>query len=261
MGAGYLLTCVLEARPQEVRDAGIARDDERLHHSSIGPVANGWLSDGREIAEYDYPACDYHIGSNGGVKMPTAAYETIAQTIKNRRSNLNVDTERAVPDELVQELLDLATWAPNHYRTNPHRFAVLTGAARARVGEVVAKAVAAKPDAKEAVVERQRVQFLRAPTVVVAASAPDEDPVKHFENKYAVAAGVQNLLLAAEAAGLAAAWRSGPAMVEPDVTAVAKEAMGLAPEDEIVAFVYLGYPIAPPGVREKPETNVRHVTA
>jgi nitroreductase len=187
------------------------------------------------------------------------AWETVASTIRDRRSNLNVDTERPIPPEMIDQLLDLATWAPNHYRTNPWRFVVLTGPARARIGEIAARAVASRPDAKESVVERQRSQFLRAPAVVVVAAAPDEDPIKHFENKHAVAAGVQNILLGAQAAGLAGAWRSGLAMTDPDVSAPVKEALGLEPSDEIVSFVYLGYPIAPPGAREKPPAVVKHL--
>jgi nitroreductase len=189
------------------------------------------------------------------------AWETVAATIRERRSNLNVDGERPVPAELVQELLELAAWAPNHYRTNPFRFVVLTGAARGRIGEIAAGQVAKKPDAKEPIVERQRVQFMRAPTVIVAASAPDEDPIKQFENKYTVSAGVQNILLGAQAAGLAAAWRSGPAMVDPEVSGPVKEALGLAPDDEIIAFVYLGYAVGPAGMREKPVVQVKHLEA
>jgi nitroreductase len=187
------------------------------------------------------------------------AWETVASTIRDRRSNLNVDTERPVPREMIDSLIELATWAPNHYRTNPWRFVVMTGPARARIGELAARIVASRPDAKESIVERQRTQFLRAPAVIAIASAPDEDPIKHFENKHAVAAGVQNLLLGAQAAGLAGAWRSGPAMVDPEVSGPVKEALGLEQDDEIVAFVYLGYPIAPPGVREKPPAVVKHL--
>src|SRR5947209_1376114 len=168
----------------------------------------------------------------------TDRFQAVAETIRERRSNLNVDPERPVPRELIDELLDLATWAPNHYRTNPWRFVVLTGPARARVGEIAAQAAASRPDAKESIVERQRTQFLRAPAVIVAASAPDEDPIKHFENKHAVAAGVQNILLGAQAAGLAGAWRSGLAMTDPEVSGPVKEALGLEPGDEIVSFVY-----------------------
>ena len=183
-------------------------------------------------------------------------WATVAEVVRERRSNLNVDGERPVPGELVDELIGLAVTAPNHYRTNPWRFVVLTGAARARLGEIVAKAVAAKGDAPDAVLERQRGQFLRAPTVIVAASARDDDPVKHFENRYAVSAGVQNILLGATAAGLASAWRSGPAMVDPAVSGPAKEALGLDPTDEIIAFVYLGYPVGPPGSKEDPQPHI-----
>src|SRR5262245_40652733 len=189
------------------------------------------------------------------------AWETVASTIRDRHSNLNVDTERLVPNELIDQQMDLATWAPNHYRINPWRFVVMTGPARARIGELAAGIVASRPDAKESIVERQRTQFLRAPAVIAIASSPDVDPVKHFENKHSVAAGVQNLLLGAQAAGLAGAWRSGLAMVDPEVSEPVKAALGLEPQDEIVAFVYLGYPIAPPGAREKPPAVVKHVSA
>src|SRR5579859_4931766 len=90
----------------------------------------------------------------------------VAGIIRTRRSNLNVDLERPVPRELLDELIELAVTAPNHYRTNPWRFVVLTGGARARIGEVAASAAASRPDAKEAIIERQRTQFLRAPAVI-----------------------------------------------------------------------------------------------
>jgi nitroreductase len=186
-------------------------------------------------------------------------WATVEETIRSRRSNLNVDLQREVPRHVVERLLGLAVTAPNHYRTNPWRFAVVTGDARVRLGNVVAEVAAAKPDAKEAVVERQRVQFLRAPTVVVAASATDPDPIKQAENKHAVAAGVQNILLGATAMGLASAWRSGPPMIDPDTTARVKEEIGLEPTDEIVSFIYLGYPIGAPGSKEAPTPSIRFV--
>jgi nitroreductase len=70
---------------------------------------------------------------------------------------------------------------------------------------------------------------------------------------------VQNILLGATAAGLASAWRSGLAMVDPTVAEPVKAALGLAPGDEIVAFVYLGHPIGPPGARDTPVAQVRRL--
>lgn len=185
----------------------------------------------------------------------------VAEAIRQRRSNLNVDLDRPVPRELLDELIGLAVLAPNHYRTNPWRSVVLTGAARGRVSRVAADALERRGGANESVLERQRTQFLRAPAVIVAAAAPDDDPIKHVENKYTVAAGVENILLAATAAGLASAWRSGPAMVDPEVAAPVKAAIGLAADDEIIAFVYLGYPIAPPGARPVFTADVRYLDA
>lgn len=188
-------------------------------------------------------------------------WTTVAEVIRERRSNLNVDLERAIPRDIVDDLVNLAVVAPNHYRTNPCRFVVVTGSARARLGNIAATASAAKPDAQDSVVERQRVQFLRAPTVLAVAAAPDEDPIKHFENKYTVAAAVEHILLGATAAGLASAWRSGPAMVDPAVSTPVKEALGLDTGDEIIGFIYLGYPIGPPGSRETPSPRVTYLEA
>jgi len=191
------------------------------------------------------------------LKLNEANWTVVAETIRNRRSNLNVDQERQVPAELVEEIANLAVLAPNHYRTNPWRFVVLTGTARERLGEIVAREVAKQPDVKESIVERNRVQFLRAPTVLVVASAGNDDPIKHLENKYAVAAGIENILIGATAAGLASAWKSGAAMIDPEVTAVVKEELGLEPNDEVVGIVYLGYPIAPPSSRSTFRPQVR----
>jgi nitroreductase len=193
--------------------------------------------------------------------LPNTHWHTVAEIIRTRRSNGNVDPARPVPRELVNELIDLAVTAPNHYRTNPFRFVVFSGAARNRLGSLVADVLATRPDQKEAVLERQRVQYLRAPTVIAIASAADEDPVKHFENKYAVAAAAQNILIGAAAAGLAAAWRSGPGMTDPEVSSAVKEALGLAPTDELISFMYLGYPTGAPGAKETPRPQVSYLDA
>ena len=193
------------------------------------------------------------------VTLSNKHWPAVAETIRTRRSNPNVDPDRPVSREMVEELLNLAVTAPNHYRTNPFRFVVFSGPARNRLGALVADILARRPDQKESILERQRVQYLRAPTVVAIASAADEDPIKHHENKYAVAAAAQNILIGAAAAGLAAAWRSGPGMTDPEASSAVKDALGLAPTDEIVSFVYLGYPIGPRGPKETPLPQITYL--
>ena len=44
--------------------------------------------------------------------------------VSARRTSLRMDQGRAVPQELVDRLCRLATWAPNHKKTWPWRFAL-----------------------------------------------------------------------------------------------------------------------------------------
>jgi len=62
--------------------------------------------------------------------------------------------------------------------------------------------------------------------------------VLEIENICAVAAAVENLLLAAHALGLGAMWRTGPAARDPEV----KKFLGFEPDQELLSFVYIGYP-------------------
>ena len=62
----------------------------------------------------------------------------IERLVVSRRTSLRVDPGRDVPAELIDRLLRLAVWAPNHKRTFPWRFAVIEGDGRRRLGELVA---------------------------------------------------------------------------------------------------------------------------
>lgn len=154
-----------------------------------------------------------------------------------------------VPRTLVEDLLRAAVCAPNHRLTRPWRFVVLSGAARRRVGEAHATSVARdRPDAAEDVVAREAARLERAPVVVVSVVTTDPtDGVRAREDRDAVAAATQNLLLAAHARGLAAMWRTGAMVDEREVRAE----LGLGSEDAIVGFVYVGYEDVAPPRRER----------
>jgi nitroreductase len=162
-----------------------------------------------------------------------------AEAIAGRRSVGRVRPD-PIPRELVAELLGAAVRAPNHHLTEPWRFVVLAGAARRALGEAHARAVArTRPDLPEAGLAKEAARLERAPVVVACAVRPSaEDPVTAREDRDAVAAAVQNLLLAAHARGLGAMWRTGAMVDEPEV----RQALGLGPTDAVVAFVYLGRP-------------------
>ncbi|MGD9694703.1 MAG: nitroreductase [Thermoleophilia bacterium] len=179
--------------------------------------------------------------------MSRSGDEVIA-AIHGRRSTGKVLPEPIAREE-VEELLAAAVRAPNHHLTFPWRFVVLAGDARREVGEAHARAVAAaRPDHPPAGIEKEAARLERAPVVIAVAVAGPDDPATAREDRDAVAAGVQNLLLAAHARGLGAMWRSGAMVEEPEV----REALGLADGDELVGFVYLGRPAQEPPPRERP---------
>jgi nitroreductase len=143
-----------------------------------------------------------------------------------------------VPRETITELIEAATWAPNHKLTQPWRFTVVTGAARERLGEVWARDAAATvdPAARAAVLEGEAKKPLRAPALVIVSTRTDANPVTAEEDLAATAAAVQNLLLAAHAKGLSAAWKTGKIVHNAEV----KRFLGIEPSDRVIAVVYLG---------------------
>ncbi len=143
-----------------------------------------------------------------------------------------------VPRETITELIEAATWAPNHKLTQPWRFTVVTGSAREKLGEVWGREAAAKADpaTRAAVMEGEAKKPLRAPAVIVVSVRTDENPVTAEEDLTATAAAVQNLLLAAHAKGLSAAWKTGKIVYNAEV----KRFLGIDQSDRVIAFVYLG---------------------
>jgi nitroreductase len=61
----------------------------------------------------------------------------VLNTIKRRRSVGHVSREQPSQEE-IERLLEAATYAPSHHITEPWRFFVLTGSARAALGDVMA---------------------------------------------------------------------------------------------------------------------------
>jgi nitroreductase len=176
--------------------------------------------------------------------------------IRTRRTSLLVDADEPVPDELISLLIELATWAPNHKRTWPWRFTVVTGAARHRLGEALA-AVAPGLGLPADKVAKLPAKYARSAAVVLVWVAVDPDPHRAKEDRDAVAAAVQNLLLAATSFGLGNYWATVPAVLEDAVRRFARLDEG----HDLVALVYLGWPTGAAVAPERPEPDVTWLDA
>lgn len=178
--------------------------------------------------------------------LRTAINLEVLAALGRRRSTARVQSERP-PREAVEQIIEAGAQAPNHHKTRPWQFIVLAGGAREALGEVMARSAADRagtvpaPDL-DILMEKQRTKPLRAPVIIVVAVEPSNGPkVVEIEEVEAGAAAVENMLLAAEAFGLGAMWRTGPAAYDPAV----KRLLDLPETSHIIAFVYLGYPDLP----------------
>src|SRR5918996_2553831 len=96
----------------------------------------------------------------------------VESAIRTRRTHKAFKPE-PVSRQLLDELFELARWAPNHNLTNPWRFRVLGPQALERLKRAAGPEAAAKLD--------------RAPTLVAASVVQDGDPATNEENRDAAA--------------------------------------------------------------------------
>jgi nitroreductase len=151
--------------------------------------------------------------------------ETAIRTRRTHKAYRPQPLER----QTLDELLELARWAPNHHLTNPWRFRVVGPEALARLKDAAGPEAAAKLD--------------RAPTLVVCSSMLSGDEICDEEDLHATACAAYIVLLAAHARGLVGYWRT-PGVLRTDA---GREAVGMAAGERFVALIHLGHPI-----QEKP---------
>jgi nitroreductase len=148
----------------------------------------------------------------------------VETAIRTRRTH-KAFRPQPVPRVLLDEILELARWAPNHNLTNPWRFRVLGPRALGRLKD------AAGPDAAP--------KLDRAPTLVVCSCALSGDAVQDEEDLHATACAAYIVLLAAHARGLAGYWRT-PGVLREDR---GRAAMGLPQNERFVSLIHLGEPM------------------
>jgi nitroreductase len=145
----------------------------------------------------------------------------VEHAIRSRRTHKAYAAE-PVERELLDELFELARWAPNHNLTNPWRFRVLGPSALARLKEAAGPEAAAKLD--------------RAPTLVCASVVQTGDPVQDEEDVCAGAVATYIVLLGAHARGLAGYWRTPAVLRTPE----GRAALGVSGDERVLGLIHLG---------------------
>jgi nitroreductase len=147
----------------------------------------------------------------------------LEQAIRTRRTHKAYRAE-PVERETLDQLLELARWAPNHNLTNPWRFRVLGADALRRLKQAAGPEAASKLD--------------RAPTLVAASAVQSGEVRQDEEDLLATACAAYIVLLAAHARGLAGYWRTPEVLRTPE----GREAIGLPADEHVVGLIHLGHP-------------------
>jgi nitroreductase len=155
----------------------------------------------------------------------------LSLALRTRRTHKAYAPE-PVPRAVLDELFELARWAPNHHLTNPWRFRVLGPRA------IDALKSAAGPEAAP--------KLERCPTLVAASAIQCGDPVQDEEDALAAGCAVYGLLLAAHDRGLGGYWRTPEVLRTPE----GRAACGIPEAERVLGLVHLG---AAKGEKPPPE--------
>ena len=166
--------------------------------------------------------------------------------IRTRRSIRDFD-DQPVPREMLVQIIEAATWAPNHRHTEPWRFKVLEkdGASRRKIADLVYEwtwhnVKNPNPERRAKSSAEARDEVLDAPALILVYSVPGSNEEITEENFAATCCAVQNMLLMAHALGLAVGWSTGRVCKNKEV----HKAIGADEDWTVVGAFFIGFSTA-----------------
>jgi nitroreductase len=178
------------------------------------------------------------------------------EALMSRRS-IKAFVDRPLTRSEIEPLLEAAVHAPNHRMTQPWRFYVLGPEARRAYGAALGARKAKRledPIAAREVSRKVEDKHALLPAMLAVALVVATDPEIREEDYAATFMAIQNLSLAAYAAGLGTHLKTGAVMDDP----LARAAMGVPEGERIVATIELGEPAETP--EPKPRTPATKLT-
>ena len=161
-------------------------------------------------------------------------YTSIATVVKERRS-IPTFINQAVEKELLIELLNDATWAPNHKHREPWQCKLFIGNGRKTLVDAVLSSFSAEEREKRRNMLTER--FMNTPAQIVVYMDEDPRQVQRDEDYAAVCAFIQNFQLLAWEHRLGTVWKTGGLIYNPEFM----KAIGLTKGQRVVGILHVGY--------------------
>jgi nitroreductase len=160
----------------------------------------------------------------------------VEAAIRTRRTH-KAYRQDPVSREVLDELFELASWAPNHNLTVPWRFRVLGPETLERLKDAAGPEAAKKLD--------------RAPTLVVVSAKQSGEAEQDEEDLLATGVAAYIVLLTAHSRGLGGYWRTPGVLRDPEGLA----AVGLPDDEHFVGLLHLGEVFEPKPAPERPDAG------
>ncbi|MBK8311051.1 MAG: nitroreductase [Chitinophagaceae bacterium] len=173
---------------------------------------------------------------------------------RNRRSTFpdQFVAGKKVEDNIINEIITNASWAPNHGKQEPWHFTVFSGDGLQKLASWQSELYKelAGENFKEITYSKLQQNPLKASHVIALCMKKTANKnIPEVEDVAAVACAVQNIYLSVTAYGLGGYWTTGGVTYKEK----AKEFFGLDEEDKLMGFFYIGYIAIPTtGVTRKP---------
>jgi nitroreductase len=208
--------------------------------------------------------------------------DELGELIKSRRS-IRAWQPKAVPESVILEAIELATYAPNAGNQQNWRFYVVTNpetiSAIADGVQKSADEMAAWPEAAQfgdmAMNMFKRSSFFRnAPALIAVAASQYSSPAEQImalrekvdpkaksmrewrkianSKIQSVSSAIAYLLLVLHQMGLGAVWMTGPIQAKGAIENIIKVPAG----SDIVALIPVGYPAENPALKERKAVNL-----
>ena len=167
----------------------------------------------------------------------------ITEIIKNRRTIYpQFYSSRKVHKEIIEHLLQNATWAPTHGMTQPWRFKVFTEESRKTLSDTLSmlykQHTPTENFREDKFVKMQARPFQASAAIVAYMKRGDNPKIPEIEEISSVACAIQNLCLTATAYGIGSFW-STPKII---YTKEMNDFLKISDEDKCMGIIYLGYP-------------------
>ncbi|MGJ8669882.1 MAG: nitroreductase family protein [Oceanococcus sp.] len=171
---------------------------------------------------------------------------TIQSVLRERRTVHDFESTLPAWPE-VEEALQSACFAPNHYFTKPWTFYRIGAHTKAAIVDLNTQLVSQQKGA--AAGEKKRQRWSAVPGWLVVTSKVSANSLRHREDYAACCCAVQNLMLDLWSRGIGSKWTTGAVTRDPSFHRL----LGIkSHQEEVVALLWYGYPSQVPRALRSP---------